>query len=455
MAVGYAFVIAFVVVIAVISNSEVNASIAKKEFNAAHLHENIISRQAGVQNQTSIDNIRSLFEKFSPREKNIEQEIEVASGDTFISILKNIGLDYNQANEVFAELKKVYDPRRLKIGQKVAFLTLIDTKDENKLISLNRMVVSLAADERVVVERTEQNTYAARVEKDELVEEVNTASGVITGNLSVAMQDQGIPRGIVADFINIFAFSIDFSRDVRFGDKFEVVYENYINQEGELIRTGNILYASLTLRKDKVALYRFKDKSGTVDYYDEKGFAMKKTLDRKPLAFRQARVTSPFGRRRHPIYGDIRIHWGIDYAAPRGTPIFAAGDGIVQMAQWHGGYGNYIKIRHNSEYSTAYGHMQRFAGGIRPGTRVKQGQIIAYVGNTGNSTGPHLHYEVIKGGRRVSPATIKASASENLKGKDFESFKQVVAEVKTSHPSMFAAAEKQLASAATTETKKQ
>lgn len=165
---------------------------------------------------------------------------------------------------------------------------------------------------------------------------------------------------------------------------------------------------------------------------------MKKTLHRKPLAFQAARISSPFGKRRHPIKKQIIVHWGVDYAAPRGTAIYAGGDGVVQMAKWNGGYGNYVKIRHNSEYSTAYGHMQRIAKGIRPGVRVKQGQIIGYVGSTGLSTGPHLHYEVVKNGRRVNPLTIKAAAGENLKGKTLKHFKATVAELKTTYKTMFA-----------------
>lgn len=208
-----------------------------------------------------------------------------------------------------------------------------------------------------------------------------------------------------------------------------------------MVKNGNILFASLTLGKNKIDLYRFKDKSGNVDYYDAKGYAMKKTLSRKPMSYQNARISSPFGRRRHPIYKDYRVHWGVDYAAPRNTLVYAAGDGVIQVAKYNGGYGNYIKIRHNSEYSTAYGHMQKFAKGIRPGVRVKQGQVIGYVGSTGRSTGPHLHYEVVKNGKRVNPLTIKAAASENLRGKNLASFKRQVAQIKETHQKMLAARE--------------
>jgi len=243
------------------------------------------------------------------------------------------------------------------------------------------------------------------------------------------MQNVGIPMRTVNNFINLFAFSIDFRRDLKKGDKFEIVYESQINKNNEIIKSGKIIYAALQLRNQKISLYRYEDSKGNIDYYTPKGMALKRTLDRKPLAFRNARISSPFGMRRHPILKKRTIHWGIDYAAPSGSAIYAGGDGVVQVAKYNGGYGNYIKIRHNSEFSTAYGHMIRFAKGIKPGVRVTQGQVIGYVGSTGRSTGPHLHYEVIQNGRRVNPRTIKASTGENLTGKNLSLFKQTVAKI--------------------------
>ena len=160
------------------------------------------------------------------------------------------------------------------------------------------------------------------------------------------------------------------------------------------------------------------------------------------MAYQSNRISSYFGRRRHPIYKDVRVHWGIDYPAPKGSLIYAGGDGVIEVAQYRSGYGNYIRIRHNSEYSTAYGHMNGFAKGMRPGTRVKQGQVIGYVGSTGRSTGPHLHYEVIHRGKRVNPLTIKASASENLRGKNLTNFKRQVAKINDTREKMFAEKQK-------------
>lgn len=448
---GYAAAIASAFVLSLTNNNDVSASVAPRERLDYIMFENNIAsnlqNQESIYPQSSIENIKSLFEmvNYNSQSKIIENEIVVSKGDSFISILNNLGLDYNGAHELYTILKKVYNPQNLKIGQKIVVTTVNRTQIDlpespvsDSGVSVESIVIEGKPGERYILEKDENQQYTARAEKDELITEVNSASGSINGTLSSAMTAQNVPSKIVSEFINIFAFSVDFRRDVRKGDKFEIIYENHITPDGEVVRSGNILYAALQLRKDKIALYRFKDKSGNVDYYNEKGLAMKKTLSRKPMSFQNARISSPFGKRRHPILRDIRIHWGVDYAAPAGSLVYAGGDGVIQVAKYNGGYGNYIKIRHNSEYSTAYGHMKAFAKGIRPGVRVKQGQVIGYVGSTGRSTGPHLHYEVIRNGRRVNPTTIKAAAGENLKGSSLKEFKTVVAGIKDSYQKMFA-----------------
>ena len=453
MTLGYAVIVAAAFVISLANNSDVNASISRKnDFDYMELKSKIDNNfiiSNPLNQDISANNIISLFGKINvigDEKKDNVVELEVKSGDTFIKMLtSNFEIGYSEANKIAASLKGVYNVGSMRIGQKIYVTVIktpkpIDDAEETPQfdIDIKSMVIRLAADQRVIVEKSEEGEYLARTEKDEIIEEVNVALGTIDGSLSVSMNNAGVPKSIVTEFVNIFAFSIDFRRDVHKGDKFEIIYENYINNDGELIRTGNILYASLYLRKDKISLYRYKMANGDVDYFNEKGYPMKKTLHRKPLNYPNARISSHFGKRRHPILKQVKIHWGIDYAAPKGTAVFAAGDGVVQMAQWHGGYGKYIRIRHNSEYSTAYGHLNGFAKGIASGTRVKQGQIIGYVGNTGRSTGPHLHYEVIQAGRRVNPLNIKASAAENIKGNDFTKFKQTMAAIQAAHPTLFA-----------------
>ncbi len=381
------------------------------------------------------DNVPEVAEAEEPEKDNI-YHIEVKSGDTLIKIFTDIGLDYQEADRLFTSIKKVYNPKDLRAGQ---VLDIETHSPEPDVIQVKTLRSTIRTGEYLDVALQEDNSYVSKIIKDELTEEMRLAEGTIDGTLSASMNNQGVPSRIVANFINIFSYSVDFRRDVKKGDKYELIYESYLTPDGKLVKSGNIVYASLKLGKNKIELYRFKDSAGNVDYFNEKGLAMKKTLSRRPMAYQTSRISSHFGRRRHPIYGDIRIHWGVDYPAPTGSAIYAAGDGVVQVAQYRNGYGNYVRIRHNSEYSTAYGHMKGYARGIRAGVRVKQGQIIGYVGSTGRSTGPHLHYEIIRNGQRVNPLTVKATASENLSGKNLTNFKYTVAKVKETRNKILAA----------------
>ena len=355
--------------------------------------------------------------------------ITVQKGDSFIGILTKLGLDYAKATEIYTVYKKVYDARNIRIGQQIDITTTVDDK-YGELVSLDKVVVEPVSGTRYIVEKTDSGEYESRKEQDDLKTQVKTISGVISGNVSVAMKTAGVPGNVVGNFINIFSFSVDFRRDVRSGDEFEVSYEQKLAPNGKVVSYGDIIYASLKLGKEKIELYRFEDSKGNVDYYDDKGLALKKTLDKKPLAFKNARISSRYGRRLHPIFKDYRNHHGIDYAAPMGTKVYASGDGTVTQAKWVGGYGYFVKIRHNSEYTTGYAHLKSFAKGIRPGVRVKQGQVIAYVGNTGRSTGPHLHFEVVRNGKKVDPLKIRAATGENLSGAKLNEFKKVVAKIK-------------------------
>ncbi len=357
-----------------------------------------------------------------------EDMITIEKGDNFIGILTKMGLEYSEATNIYTAYKKVYDARNLKLGQILNISSMMDSK-YNDTTLITKIMTEPVSGTRYIVERTSDGKYEARVEQDDLKSDVNTVSGKINGTLVSSMKNAGVPQNVVGHFVNIFSYSIDFRRDLHAGDSFEVRYERSLSPDGKVVKTGDIVYAALMLGKTKVELYRFKSKNGNVDYYDEKGMALKKSLDRKPLEHRKARISSKFGTRFHPILKKYAKHSGVDYAAPMGSVVYASGDGTVTQAKWVNGYGNYIVIRHNSEYSTGYGHLKGYAKGIRPGVRVKQGQVIAYVGSTGRSTGPHLHFEVIKNGQKVDPLKIKAATGENLSGADLTAFKKVVAEI--------------------------
>ena len=427
-------------VLSLAHNNRVEASVDTKDYFSYLTIENSVRSNietASDFSEESVDNIRAMFEMVDNlvKYKNVEKEIALESGDTLISVLTDAGASRDVANDIYYSLKEQFDPRDLKAGQKLKINLSINAQND-QIAGINYLMLEPELGERIIT-AFKDGEYKTYVETDEFIDEVNSITGEIDGNLSTAMSRQNVPMRIISNFINLFSYAVDFKRDIQKGDKFEIVYESQVTPDGNVVKSGDILYAGLVLRNQKIALYQFEDAKGASEYYDAKGRALKKSLDRKPMSFRNARISSPFGKRYHPILKKYKIHWGVDYAAPKGTLVYAGGDGVVQVAKYNGSYGNYVKIRHNSEFSTAYGHMNGFAKGIRPGVRVTQGQVIGYVGSTGRSTGPHLHYEVIQNGRRVNPRTIKAATGENLKGSELAQFKKIVAQIDNSYGKAF------------------
>jgi murein DD-endopeptidase MepM/ murein hydrolase activator NlpD len=277
------------------------------------------------------------------------------------------------------------------------------------------------------VTRDADDGFVAETITRQLLRVAMNAEGRIDNNLSTAARDAGLPMRVLVEMIRIFSFDVDFQRELQPGDSFEVLYEALFEDDGSLAKTDGVLYASLTLSGERLDMYNFTPQSGHDDFFDRKGQSVRKTLMRTPID--GARLSSRFGMRKHPVLGYSRQHKGVDFAAPRGTPIYAAGDGVIESAGRNGGYGKYLRIRHNSTYKTAYAHMTRIAKGMRRGKRVRQGQIIGYVGSTGRSTGPHLHYEVLRGGRQVNPLKIKLPSGEKLKAADLASFERHRADI--------------------------
>ncbi len=251
----------------------------------------------------------------------------------------------------------------------------------------------------------------------------------IENNLYSAAVEAGIEPNIIIEFARIYGFEIDFQRDLRKGDTFEIYYERFEDAKGRVRDTGKIIYASMNVNNRDISLYAYEEKN-EIGYYDVSGKSIVKSLMKTPI--NGARLSSAFGMRKHPILGFNRLHAGTDFAAPAGTPIMASGSGVVTRARWCGGGGNCVKIKHNSTYETVYAHMKSFAKGIREGKRVSQGQIIGYVGSTGLSTGPHLHYEVHVNKKKVNSQKLKLPSGKVLKGearKDFE-FKRIKIDLK-------------------------
>ncbi|NBX04387.1 MAG: M23 family peptidase, partial [Alphaproteobacteria bacterium] len=239
--------------------------------------------------------------------------------------------------------------------------------------------------------------------------------------------DGGLPPALINELINAYSYDVDFQREIKKGDVMDVLYERIQTKDGKSVGNGNVVFANLELGDRTLKIYRYVGKDGTADYYNEKGESVRKALLRTPI--NGAKITSGFGMRNHPILGYSKMHRGVDFGAPTGTPIYAAGDGAVEFVGVKGGYGNYVKLKHNNQYSSAYAHVSRFAAGISPGKKVKQGQIIAYVGTTGASTGPHLHYEIMAKNEQVNPANVKFKTGNVLAGKDLLAFRATMQKV--------------------------
>ena len=267
--------------------------------------------------------------------------------------------------------------------------------------------------------RKNQNNFIIKENILQLYKKEVVIKNVIKNNLYSAAIDAGIEPNIIVEFARIFGFEVDFQRDIRKGDWFEILYERFEDDNNIVRDTGKIIYASMFVNGSEINLYSFKDKND-FGFYDLKGKSIVKSLMKTPI--NGARLSSSFGNRKHPILGYTKLHTGTDFAAPSGTPIMASGAGKIIRARWCGGGGNCVKIKHNSIYETVYAHMKNFARGIKEGKRVSQGQIIGYVGSTGMSTGPHLHYEVIINGRKVNSQKLKLPSGKILKGYDRENF---------------------------------
>jgi murein DD-endopeptidase MepM/ murein hydrolase activator NlpD len=359
----------------------------------------------------------------APRPTTISRSLRVGRGDTLMDLLVDAGVVRREAHEAIVALREFYDPRRLKPGQEIRLTLSEDSGGEGdgagRLLALG---LQPNVEQELRVTRGGDDDFVAETVARQLLRVAINVDGRIDNNLSAAAQDAGLPMSVLVEMIRIFSFDVDFQRELQPGDSFEVLYEALFEDDGSLAKTDGVLYASLTLSGQRLDMYNFTPHSGHSDFFDSKGQSVRKTLMRTPID--GARLSSRFGMRKHPVLGYSRLHKGTDFAAPRGTPIYAAGDGVVESAGRNGAYGKYLRIRHNSTYKTAYAHMKRIAKGMRRGKRVRQGQIIGYVGSTGRSTGPHLHYEVLRGGRQVNPLKIKLPSGERLKAADLESFER-------------------------------
>ena len=355
---------------------------------------------------------------------------KVQTGDNLANIFtKEVGVSAADAQAIMLSIKPIYDLSQLKAGQTLNIKYRItieqglnDAIEEKVVIEEIRFDLG-DREMEMVVNLDKNNKYVA--EKNKINLNKNYLKYIVKINDSLFSDgvEAGVPPSIMLDFIKFFSFDIDFQRDLRKGDTFEVLFESYFTDDGKKVRDGDILYAKLNNQNKDFEMYRFSN-NGNTNYYNKDGQSVQKSLLKTPI--NGARISSSYGMRRHPVLGYSKLHAGKDFAAPTGTPFFAAGSGTVVKAQFWSTWGNYVRIRHTSGYETEYAHASRIAPGIKPGVRVRQGQIIAYVGTTGRSTGPHLHFGVLFNNQRINPDRVKSLPSLKLFGKDLINFKNEV-----------------------------
>jgi len=356
--------------------------------------------------------INHIFSSLEPRFKKIIHKIE--PNETFNSILESYNITNKEISVIKNKLSKKVNLNKLSTDQKIYF-TIDQTND-----SIREFMFQISNKERIILTQdVEKKSFNEEIILTKLKKEIVYKENSILQSLYKSATDQKIPVSIILDFARVYGFQVDFQRDIRKKDKFQIMYEVFIDEKKKIVESGNILFANLVLNGEDNSLYYF-DEQGSVGHYDRNGKSIQKALMKTPI--NGARLSSPFGMRKHPIDGYNKMHKGTDFAAPKGTPIMASGSGVIKKAGWCGGGGNCVVIKHNSTYQTIYAHMSKFAKGIRSGTRVKQGQTIGYVGSTGKSTGPHLHYEVLINGKRVNSQTLKLPSGKILKGEERKLF---------------------------------
>ena len=358
-------------------------------------------------------NLGHFIDNLKPKYQAIEHV--VLSGESFNSILRNYNISEKEIKKINSALLKIQNSNKLKINQVIKFT--IDQSTDKKIINL---MYPVSKTKKIELARNlSNNSFLKKEIVTNLNKRIVVKEGKITHSLYKSAENLKIPINLIVEFARIYGFQVDFQRDIRKNDSFQIMYEVFEDENKKIFETGNIIFADLVLRDQTNTLYYF-DKKKDEGHYDVNGKSIKKALMKTPI--NGARLSSSFGMRKHPIDGFNKMHRGTDFAAPMGTPIMASGDGVIVRARWCGGGGNCIKIKHNSTYSTVYAHMSKFANGMKAGRRVKQGQVIGYVGSTGKSTGPHLHYEVIENGKKINSQTLKLPSGKILKGKSRELF---------------------------------
>tara|TARA_Y100000590_G_scaffold124970_1_gene143013 strand:+ start:196 stop:1509 length:1314 start_codon:yes stop_codon:yes gene_type:complete len=384
-----------------------------------NLHEQFRSEQIKsikniLQNTYLQKTLISVSSSLKPRFEKLNHK--VSAGETFQGILNKINLNEEEEKKILNFITK--NKLKFKIYENQKIIFEIDNLTKKKI---TKITIPINKKKDLILSSNNSNSFKYAELNKKLTMTTRYSENFIKNSLYKAAIEKKINANIIVQFAQIYGFQVDFQRDIRKNDSFQIVYEEFKNDENKTVDFGNILYANLILQGKSLELYYFNSEKDKInDHFEANGQSIKKTLMKTPI--NGARLSSSFGNRKHPILGYTKLHTGTDFAAPTGTPIMASGTGVILKAGWCGGGGNCVKIRHNSTYSTVYAHMSKFARGVKKGVRVSQGQIIGYVGSTGLSTGPHLHYEVIKNGKKINSQTLKLPSGKKLTGKNREEF---------------------------------
>ena len=391
------FALVLLLFITIVSTTYYNYTKTKIKNNYKNIINNIYFKKT----------INHLFDNFEPKFKKVRHQVE--PGETFDKILNKYSIKKSEIEEIKKKLSNKINLNKLNTTQKILF-----TVDQSNN-SISKFIFHISNKERILLSKDLENNFNQKIVLTSLKKKIIFNENVILQSLYKSASDQKIPANVIIDFARIYGFQVDFQRDIKKQDRFQIMYEIFIDENNKIVEVGNILFANLILSGVNNSLYYFEDIKSS-GHYDKNGKSIKKALMKTPI--NGARLSSPFGMRKHPIDGFNKMHRGTDFAAPMGTPIMASGDGVVKKAGWCGGGGNCVVIRHNSVYQTIYAHMSKFAKGIRSGARVKQGQTIGFVGSTGKSTGPHLHYEVLINEEKVNSQKLKLPSGKVLKGQE-------------------------------------
>ncbi|MFW6052469.1 MAG: peptidoglycan DD-metalloendopeptidase family protein [Desulfosalsimonas sp.] len=360
-----------------------------------------------------------------------EKTYTVNRGDTLINMLLRAGFAGPDAYSIVRTLENVFDPATLKTGHELR-IGFIDNEYTGPVFQCLRLKTDF--DREYQVMRGVDQGYMAREIECEIRTRPARVEAEIDSSLYMAARDVGLPNETLMQVLRAYSYDVDFQRDIQPGDRIEILYEEKLDEDGKMVATGSVLFAALHTNGRSLRIYRYKTANGGTGFYNAQGESVRKALMVTPIE--GARLSSGYGMRRHPILGYNKMHEGLDFAAPTGTPIMAAGDGVVEYAGRRGSYGKYVRIRHPNNYKTVYAHLSGYAENIKSGARVEQGQTIGYVGSTGRSTGPHLHYEVLYAGSQINPSKMDTKPGRTLEGEELQRFMLAKAELEELYASL-------------------